>query len=132
MRYSFQKSKNPPPFDCNKCTNRDERNCQNRHRLIDSGLEGTDFPDWLKRDLQDKLPTKKGKFPRATWKLPDFKLYECPLTWITKDTYKILELLFLEENPTRIFPGTWLDQPKWWIEAIQIYKTEKMESIRNG
>jgi len=91
-----------------------------------------EISEWAMQDIKDKFKTRNGKFPTTVWKLGELKLYECPLTWITADTYKILELLFIEENPTRIFQGTWLDQPKWWLEAIQIYKHEKLANIRDN
>jgi hypothetical protein len=96
---------------------------------MQEGLEP--YPLWIQHDLKSKLP-HKGKFPAAVFKLGNIKLYECPLTWISKDTSKIMKMLFLEDNPPLIFPGTWLDQPQWYMESIHIYRNEKIQSLKNG
>jgi len=100
--------------------------------LIDPAVDRPQpFPAWLSGDLKSKLKYI-GKFPKTVFKLGGIYLYECPLSWITKDTKRIMEYLFIEETPTRIYPGQWPDQPKWWLEAIQIYKHEKLNKVKDG
>jgi hypothetical protein len=41
-----------------------------------------------------------------------------------------MNLLFLQEQPILIFPGTWLEQPAWWLDAIAILKTERSAQIQ--
>lgn len=116
----------PPPFDCLTCKLKNEHNCGNRFKLIDpvvqqKGLEP--YPVWQAQDIKKKIP-HTGKFPPKVWHLEDLKLYECPRTWITTETIQLIKLLHLEETPPKLFPGTWLDQPAWWLDVIDIYKIE--------
>jgi hypothetical protein len=120
---------NPPPFDCATCEQQKEHNCNNRYRLIQPVIQKQGvgpLPLWIAQDLKSKLP-HTGPFPPKVWSITDLYFYECPKTWITNETMQLIDLLYLEDTPTKIFPGTWLDQPKWWLEVIKIFKHETAE-----
>lgn len=83
-------------------------------------------PTWFDVDLKEKFP-HKGKFPKTVIKLLDIRLYECPLTWMTSYTKRLINLLFLDKEPPKLVNAPWAMQPKWYIEAISIYKTVKYD-----
>jgi len=72
---------------------------------------------------------------RPVEKWGDIKLYECPLTCITPRTWEILRLV---NETTNIdgdvqhmpFPGAWLEQPRWYRQAVSIVKRERAEHKR--
>lgn len=120
------------PFDCQNCTREDQEknNCHNRYDLIDPAYEHlqNDAPieNWFLNDVKEKWRGKyKGSFPLTVLLLGNIRLYECPNTWITQDTIRLKNALFLGENPEKIYPGTWIDQPQWYIDAISIYREVK-------
>ena len=89
------------------------------------------YPLWIQDDLKSKIKYK-GAFPETVWKLGDLKLYECPLTWITRETALLMKWLCFEEKPVKVFPGEWIDQPVWYIEAIEILNSERFEHAGNN
>jgi hypothetical protein len=83
---------------------------------------------WTEDNRQeiDEAKDNRGKpIAKVFSNISGLSFYECPLGWITQDTNTLIHLLTLEENPTKIYPGNWIDQPQWWIEAKQIYNQEK-------
>lgn len=57
--------------------------------------------------------------------LGDIRLYECPLSYITAETWEIIRTVYLVEDSKQLFfPGGWADQPYWLFEAVRIYKSE--------
>lgn len=67
----------------------------------------------------------KEKAARKVFSLGDIRLYECPLSFITRDTHEIMSLVFLIENSGHLLhAGGWGNQPAWLVEAYQIYKAE--------
>ncbi len=63
----------------------------------------------------------------------DLKLYECPLTVITQQTWEIIKLVndtvtsdYKAENTCLLVKGAWLDQPTWYRQAVSIVRTERM------
>ncbi len=60
--------------------------------------------------------------------LGDIRLYECPVNWITQETAELMRFCFLvEETGILPFPGAWIDQPCWFVEAFELYKREIAE-----
>jgi hypothetical protein len=118
-------SESPLPFDCKTCKDKIGRNCKNRKKLEYTVIQDFNFAEkaWRK---------KNAKHAPKVFRFKDLRLYECPVSYITNETRILLELLFSEEHPPFIFPGGWLDQPVWWIEAIQIYKTEKKQWLQKN
>jgi len=63
--------------------------------------------------------------------LDDIRLYECPLTYITPETWEMVRLAYLAENTGHLLhEGGLGDQPAWLIEAIEICKAESANRIR--
>lgn len=55
----------------------------------------------------------------------DLRLYECPQSYITEETWQIMRLVFLvEQSQQMYFTGGWADQPHWLIEGLEIYRAE--------
>lgn len=53
------------------------------------------------------------------------RLFECPISWITKETSQVLEVVTLAvDSGYLLFSGGWGKQPYWFVEAYQIYKEE--------
>jgi hypothetical protein len=53
------------------------------------------------------------------------RLYECPLTYITKETSQLIGILYMYEDTKQfMYSGGIADQPHWFIEAIDIFKQE--------
>lgn len=76
------------------------------------------------KDLFDELKGKgleKGVFP-----LSDIRLYECPLSYITDETWEIVRLVYLVEDSGHLLHAGGLgDQPTWLAEAMEIHKIEQ-------
>lgn len=82
---------------------------------------------------------------RAVMKLDDLKFMACPVSTITPRSWQILKLIndcCSAENCDIInlpFPGTLLEQPTWFRQAVDIVRRERaahrakeMENIKNG
>lgn len=60
----------------------------------------------------------------------DLKLFECPLSFITKKTWEILQIVNETTNAAGEilllpWPGTLLEQPSWYRESVRIVRAEK-------
>lgn len=64
-------------------------------------------------------------------KLDDLKFFECPHSFITRGTWQVLSFVndttnadceILNPPP---FPGTFLEQPQWYREALRIVRRER-------
>jgi hypothetical protein len=73
--------------------------------------------------VKDEIEIKGAKKVRFLGK--DLRLYECPITYITRETWEIISLVFrMDDSKTLLHAGGWGDQPRWLIEALDIYKAE--------
>lgn len=122
-------------FDCDTCTEKDNsnRNCLNHKRLPEelravdnSTLIDRDNAKDIKEALQEHgVDIERGRtIPLSNGK-DNLRLYECPVTYITQDTNDLMRVLYLTENSDNLlFKGGIADQPYWFIEAIEIFKSE--------
>ena len=77
-------------------------------------------------DQNESKKDHRGKPVKKVFtKLGGLRFYECPVGWITFETNSIINVLTLEEKPAKIYPGTWVDQPHWYIQAKQLYSQAK-------
>lgn len=54
-----------------------------------------------------------------------FWIFECPVRLIDQDSVKMMEACFLiSESNIPFWPGAWIDQPAWLVQAYQIYTRE--------
>lgn len=61
----------------------------------------------------------------------DLRLYECPQSYITEETWQIIRTVFLVDGSQQLyFKGGWADQPHWFIEALEIYRAEKARKTK--
>jgi hypothetical protein len=64
-------------------------------------------------------------------KIDDLKFFACPISTITTRTWQILDLVneTTDDETTKIIhmprPGTILDQPHWYREAVKIVRAER-------
>lgn len=81
-----------------------------------------EYTDDVKQEILDKGCGK-------VFSLGDVRLYECPLSYITKDTYTIMQIVFLaEESHILYIEGGWANQPSWFVEAYNINKVEQVKN----
>lgn len=112
---------------------RQYRNCRNRNKVKHLLLQGKD--EWL------QVSSKA----RDVLKLEDMKFMACPVSTITPRTWQILKLVndcCSAENCDIIqlpFPGSLLEQPVWFRQAVDIIRRERaehrsreMEKIKDG
>ncbi len=53
------------------------------------------------------------------------RLYECPLSYLTPETYELMRMVFLvNETGVLLNEGGWGAQPYWLVEAFEIFKVE--------
>ena len=126
MGFRWQSLKNGGPFRCEDCTDADKdmRNCFNRKDLSDEAkLLIGNYDKSIAEELIEKGATKvRG--------LGDYRLYECPLSFVTRDTWDVLQLIHLIGDSKHLLnEGGWGNQPPWLVEGYAIVKQEK---ARNG
>jgi hypothetical protein len=100
------------------------RNCLNRKGLSD---EARILTGGFDKNIAEELNEKGAKLVRG---LGDYRLFECPLSFVTSDTWDILSLVYLIEDSKHLLnDGGWGNQPHWLVEAYRIFKRER---ARNG
>ncbi|MBI5827660.1 MAG: hypothetical protein HZB22_08035 [Deltaproteobacteria bacterium] len=122
------KTRDGSPFECSICTDRDKsaRNCRNHKDLLDGAQAVRAYTDEVTRELGDKGAQK-------VFSLGDVRLYECPLSYLTEDTYCLMRLVFLiEDSGFLLYAGGWGEQPHWLVEAFEMYKVERALALRGG
>jgi hypothetical protein len=111
------------PFICSECNEQDIRNCGNRLNLKE--------PAFLKYtpDINQEIKEKKAV---KVFQLGDIRFFECPVTYISKETTLMIEnLSLMVESPALLYPGGWMDQPNWVVQAWIIYKREKSDYLKD-
>lgn len=104
----------------------ESRNCGNRRGLSDDSRAVTKYTDEV---IQEHKVTGAQK----VFSLGNIRLYECPLTYVTAETWEIIGLInLMEDSRNLLFSGGWAEQPAWLIETIQIAKTEVTREIQKG
>ncbi len=109
-----------PPFECSVCGPRDReiRNCCNHKGLSEKGRAVT----WYTEDIIDEH--RKGSAHKV-FTLGDIRLYECPLSYITHETWEILRMVYIVRHYGHLpFDGGWGNQPYWFVEAMEIFQVE--------
>lgn len=80
------------------------------------------------KDTEDNRQELRGKkVSKVAPNIGGFYWYECPAGYATTETQILIGILLQEENPVLIHPGTWLDQPQWYVDAVRIFQKEKAE-----
>ncbi len=78
----------------------------------------TDYTEEVKGELKEKGAEKVVV-------LGNLRLYECPLSYITEDTWEMVRMIrFLEHTRRLPLSGGWADQPYWFVEAYGLYLEE--------
>jgi len=59
------------------------------------------------------------------------RLYECPLTYILKESWEVIRLVYLIESTGQLlFEGGWGAQPFWLVEAYERYRIESFKRLK--
>lgn len=123
MGFSLSLSEAGNPFNCENCTNKDKanRNCNNYLNLSEDAKAVKSYTEDVKKEHQEK--GAKKVFPGS------IRLYECPLTYISRDTHELIRLIYLiEDSKVLLHPGGWANQPYWLIESLELYRIQYMKA----
>ena len=75
----------------------------------------------------------KEKGAQKVFYFNGIRFYECPLTYITTDTWEIIRLVYLiDDSKILLHAGGWGDQPAWLVEAVELYKIETAKKVSDG
>lgn len=100
------------------------RNCANFLNLPEDALAVTEYTYGVVLEL-------KERDARKVVSLGDIRLYECPLSYITPETWELVSLVYLVNDSKRLlYQGEWGNQPYWLVEATKIYKAESARQIK--
>ena len=84
----------------------------------------TDFTEEINAEHKEKNASKVFTVGRI-------RLYECPENYLTFETRELMNLFFLSENTGKmLFDGGIVDQPYWFIELMNMGKSQINESIK--
>lgn len=101
------------------------RNCGNHLGLSEDALAVTEYTYGVIYELKEKGAKK-------VISLGDMRLYECPLSYITSETWEIVSLVYLIEDTKRLLhQGEWGDQPYWLVDVVRIYKSELARRMKD-
>lgn len=109
------------PFVCETCEDKDRRarNCQNLLGLSDEAKAVTAYSPEIISEHEEKNATK-------VFSLGSIRLYECPLSYLTRDTSEIMRMIYLFDGTKNLpYGGGWADQPMWFVEAYEIFRREQ-------
>lgn len=128
MGLGLSLSKDGGPFNCSTCTEKEliGRNCDNRLGLSEKTRTVNEYTEEITAELAESGA-------RRVFVLGRIRLYECPLTYISRETHEIIRLIYLiEDTKELLFDGGWANQPYWLVEAFEIYKAEYIKAKSNG
>ena len=117
----MRSEKDGVPFHCETCDDKlkDGRNCGNRKRL------NYTCEKWSGHADDAILQEHKKEMRQTVWPLGDLSLYECPISYITPETYQLIDMVVLcKDSGVLINEGGWSNQPNKFVEAYLIYKEE--------
>lgn len=124
------------PFKCSKCTprNKKNRNCgnhlglSNEARAVTSEEYKKPSSLWNYATVWDEI---KGKDVTKVFTLGDIRLYECPLSYITRESAEIKSTVYLLDGSSNLlYAGGWGDQPAWLVEAVGICRGEEARRMK--
>lgn len=103
------------------CSEKDRqvRNCGNFNGLSDAARAVEAYDEAISEELAAKGSSK-------VISLGDLRLYECPLSYISEETFDVMRCVFLMESSGGLyFEGGLADQPCWLVEAYEICQLER-------
>ncbi len=109
------------PFSCSNCgeADKNERNCFNFKGLSDNARAVGSYDVLISEELTAKSCAKVVS-------LGDLRLYECPLSYVSEESFRVMRCVFMMESSGRLyFEGGLADQPCWAVEAFEIYQSER-------
>lgn len=112
------------PFNCGDCGEKDkaERNCSNFKGLSGRARAVEAYDAGVAGEIASRNCSKVVS-------LGDLRLYECPLSYITEETFEMMKAVFLIESAGWPYlDGGLAGQPCWAVEAFEIYQFERARS----
>jgi hypothetical protein len=86
--------------------------------------------DGYDKNIAEELREKGVKKVKG---LGNYRLFECPLSFITSDTWDITQLVYLIESSGHLLhSGGWGNQPFWLVEAYRLFKRERAKDGNTG
>jgi hypothetical protein len=112
-------------YECNGCKKQVKRNCHNRKGVLHPVISKKE-KHYFCRELDQ----------HRVIKINDLLFYECPLSYVTPKTWRILQLINDTTDgdcniTTLPYKGAFTDQPDWYKEAVRIVRTARAENLRN-
>ena len=81
-----------------------------------------EYDDEQKKRISAYLEESNAK---KVFTLGELRLYECPLKWISEDTWRMLRAIHLSKDSGVLYSaGGWDDQPEWFVEAYELHRIE--------
>lgn len=114
-------------MDCGE-PDKKERNCSNYRGLSESARAVAAYDTEISEEIKASGSVK-------VISLGDLRLYECPLSYISEETFRVMRAVFMMESSGRLyFVGGLADQPCWAVEAFEIYQSERarLAGEKNG
>ena len=114
-------------MDCGE-PDKKERNCSNYRGLSESARAVAAYDPEISEQIKASGSVK-------VISLGDLRLYECPLSYISEETFRVMRAVFMMESSGRLyFEGGLADQPCWAVEAFEIYQSERarLAGEKNG
>lgn len=68
---------------------------------------------------------------QKVFSLGDIRLYECPVSYISRDTVEVMRLVYLiDDSKSLLYGGGWGSQPAWLVEALEVFRMETVRRTR--
>lgn len=115
------------PFSCLDCKDQDKqaRNCGNR---LDLDLTDVIWKEYDEGERKRIAQAFKKAGANKVINLGDIRLYECPLTWVTEESWDICRMLYLAQDTHVLYAGGgWANQPVWFMQAFELFRAELMD-----
>jgi hypothetical protein len=73
----------------------------------------------------------KDKDARKVFSLGDIRLYECPVSYVSRGSVEIMRLVYLiGDSGNLLHSGGWGNQPMWLVEAVEIFNLERTRALK--
>lgn len=75
----------------------------------------------------------QAKAAQKVYAWSGLRFYECPLSYVTQETYEITKVVFLIDASSHLLhAGGWGDQLAWLVEAYELFRIEQGARVKRG